>query len=371
MSPLAKLHLFSQGLSKNRLYFKSMLFLVAWIFLIPTAIGYHFNANAGLINGILVDYRIPMLAPSFICFLLLLITFKKHDPKLLVIWATRALIFTLLFQTGLALFQTFAQRSLLSYFPLGEINFNSPQISKGISFTGVIYKLPYGSTSHPNVLAGFLVISLILILTQSQLPLKKSLKIFLFLCALTVCLLTQSISALVALLMGASIILIRHKTIDKFIKIFLISIPITTVCMLAAPTLTTNPNESIARRAILEQIGLKMIVDHPLTGVGWNNFLFLQEKYGYVAGTIRFIQPIHHVFLLLIVEFGLLGWLINLIIIAVICRVSPRYLPILSCLVILASFDHYLYTLNTGRMLILLVLFYIFLDQKTKRIIVI
>ncbi len=329
--------------------FLTQTFLFLWIFFIPSSLAYHYNVQTGLVHGILVDYRIPIISADvlfFIAFLALSFLRRQESSqlkKLLVF----SIGFTMIFQFCLALFQTIFQRSLFGYLPFGEVDYHSPAIAKGV-FNGFIYKLPYGTTVHPNILAGFFVVCFLVLATYKT----KFLKYF-FLMTLLIIFLTQSLSALIALLAGILVFLINKKYL-KLAKILVILFGLGVVFVLSNIRYTKYDIPSLARRAQLEQLAFSMIHDHPLTGVGWNNFTLEMDNYGYVRGNVRFLQPVHNMFLLLISELGIFGIVLVAIWIKLIWKANQITLVFLSAFTVLSSFDHYLLTLTTGRMLLIL-----------------
>src|SRR6185369_13780429 len=96
-----------------RFFLQATLFL--WIFSIPTSLAYHFDTSAGMVSGILVDYRIPqisacaLLFSSFVAFFAAFMVVKKKKTELkndlnrLGRVGILALLCALLFQVVLAL----------------------------------------------------------------------------------------------------------------------------------------------------------------------------------------------------------------------------------------------------------------------------
>lgn len=365
----------------NLLKISAKIFLAGWIFLIPSSLSYHLDKSAGLVNGVLVDYRIPAISASqlFLTAFLITLIFSlstdhggKHYEFIhsLGRLGTTVLIVSFIFQCALGVYQLRFQRSLTGYLPLGEVDYVQPQIAKGV-FGGSIYKLPYGTTAHPNVLAGFLVISFLTLLLQPFVKIDKRYRLFLFMLTVLMCFLTQSLVAATALLIaGVFFQLVKIKA-RKLVRLFILLLPIFSFLFFIFPFAYSSPNPSVARRAQLQQIALRMVESRPLTGVGWNNFTLLEEQYGLIPGPIRFLQPVHNVFLLLIAELGILGLAGVLLLGRAIWKVNAFWLPLLGALVFIGSFDHYLLTLSSGRMLLLLFFSAIYLSRKHQQQIVI
>ena len=333
----------------------SQIVVFLWIFSIPTSIAYHYDKQAGFVHGVLVDYRIPTLSLSFVllCLACVLCLLSKHIPKKTLIVA---LIFTFLFQSLLALYQFRFQHSLTGYIPFGEVDFSSTQIAKGVFFNGSLYKLPYGTTVHPNILAGFCVITFLLLIIQKILPIDRRYSALFFLIASFICFLTQSLSATIALLLGYVVFMVlqKKKRADHLIRVGILVVPLLSFLFFRLSPIAGSQNTSLSRRAQLQDIATQMIASHPSTGIGWNNFTLLQESYGYIPSTTRFLQPVHNAFLLLITELGIAGWLLCAAIVGLIWKIHPSLLPIAASLVFISSFDHYVLTLTTGRMLLVL-----------------
>lgn len=302
----------------------------------------------------------------------LIFLLKSHWPKLkpsLILISTNLV---LIFQSTIGLLQFFNQKSVAGYWLLGEPNLARPiDLAKQIIF-GQNLILPYGTTAHPNVLAGFIVAILILniLLFKKIKPNKLAIfslgfSSFLGIAAL---LLTGSWSAGLSLIIA--LILIKLKPTSKNLIVMMIAIWIVSTIIISKANIfrnTTNP--SIVRRQYLNQSAIMMLIDHPLVGVGLNNFTTQVEKYSPTREVVRFTQPAHNTFLLILSEIGILGvtfaifWLkkLNKPWIWSLTMTCATILPIL-------TLDHYLYTLQTGNLIFatLLLSFKNFLDPRQK-----
>ncbi len=275
---------------------------------------------------------------------------------------------SVLFQSALALAQWFKQASVFGYWFLGEQPFKTSTfgIDKIVWFDGSLKIPPLGTFPHPNVLAGFLVISLLFIL--QGLSLKVFWKTLAIVFGITALFLTFSLSAWLAfLLIGLPL------TINSIIKInrtkFLL---IYTGALLILFSLSLNfsflaPESSFTRRSLLAQMAVTMLKVNPLTGVGLNNFTVTMDSFGYIPATTRFLQPVHNIFLLVLAETGLIGFLgfIWLLITPYLkyfktypnqSSSSTLFLLCLSSLLFLGLFDHYPLTLQPGLLLLFLFL---------------
>jgi len=258
-----------------------------------------------------------------------------------------------IFQSLLAIGQWLKQSSLFGYWFFGEQPYNaaSAGIDKIIWFNGALKIPPLGTFPHPNILAGFLVVSLTLILHQLLQGL--SLKTFkdrpywitFYLCSfasgLAALFLTFSLSAWLAFLM-------RNK--------WTLAAAVAALIIFGQRLSFMAPESSFSRRSQLTQMALTMFKDRPLTGVGLNNFTVVMDQYGYIPATTRFLQPVHNIYLLLLSETGLVGTLGFLYLLCqgrtllFVDKVRPFRNP-LWLLLFLGLFDHWPLTLQTGLLL--------------------
>ena len=385
------------------------------LFLLPTNLAKHFPLSSSYVSGILVDYLIPtvyltdiliisLLAiwllsgykkPKQLALLILLLPsvifahslipaaykfLKILEFSLFGLWiyqhkklieldkVIKALSAAVLFQSLLAIGQWLRQGSLFGYWFFGEQPYNaaSAGIDKIIWFDGSLKIPPLGTFPHPNVLAGFLVISLTLILYQLlKGPFLRSkagpywITFYLsstFLGLITL-FLTFSLSAWLAFLLitvPSLLLLIYPKIKALMISSGLILI----VLSLSLRFSFLAPESSFSRRSQLNKISWQMFLNHPLSGIGLNNFTVSMEKYGYVTATTRFLQPVHNIYLLILSETGLIG-LAGFIYLLYKGRtlftdkVRPCHLALL-ILFFLGLFDHWPFTLQQGLLLFLL-----------------
>jgi len=268
-----------------------------------------------------------------------------------------SLLPTILFQSIVGLFQFFNQTPVFGYLFLGETNLNRQTgLAKQI-INGVEKILPYGTTSHPNILGGFLSISIIVLvglLTIKQIKKKKYHQQPFFYgpigLAIVTLGLTFSFSAWLTFLIG--ICLIFFKFTNK--KAFILSIIIIILSPIAIYTLSQySHNPSISRRNYLNQSAVNMFNNHILWGVGLNNFTTQVEEYSPTREVVRFTQPSHNIFLLLISETGLIGLsLLTLIVIKSkkLFIKNPQWSKYLLLFTPMLVLDHYLIT-NTSMLL--------------------
>jgi len=315
-----------------------------FLFLIPTQLGRHFWPDFALLHGIRVDYLSPTIYLIDIV-AIILIVFNLHKLRckpglflvlvwinifvaqnkwvagmawlrVIEIWAmyrilkdNKELVKKYLFyiipiwiilESGLGLLQIIKGGSLQGIFYwLGERRFNLNTIGVAkISMFGRETMRAYGTFSHPNSLAGFLLV--VLELWKNS---KKNLWYW-----------TVRWFGIFGILICASRVGILLLPIYLW-PIFLV--------------FSGWDSLSLIKRMDLNIEAIKMMFHHPLLGVGLNNYL-VNSKY---------FQPVHNVYLLILSQVGIVGvWFIYKII-----RLLKS--KILWIVLVTAMFDHYWMTL--------------------------
>ncbi len=397
------------------------------IFLIPSNLALHFFESQSHIQGVKVDYLIPKLYLTdlvvialftvwlyrhrnklipkiksvsqppilYTLYSILLVTSSFLSPrpiaafytlftyfKLFLLYLylksnlktnniTKPLSLAIIFQSLIAIIQWIQQKSIIGYLFLGETTLKAAGNIAKTSFRGQVKYLPYGTTAHPNVLAGFIAISLIILLILKGRSLKGTsfykysiLYTLYSILPLTALLLTQSLTAISALVIGLTLFILTPliKKLSplsiRTITIIIISLAITSALILY-PNFQDHP--SIDRRVQLTQISLKIIQAHPILGTGPGNFTALMPNYGEISGTTtRFLQPVHNIYLLFISETGLITTALLLYLIwqsAKKFRISNFEFRIpFILLLFIGLFDHYPFTLQTGQLLLIFTL---------------
>ena len=412
----------------------SVFFFYLLLILLPVQLGRHFWPSDAYVFGIRIDYLSPTFyLTDFVIFLLLILWAKELlfgktkflkktffaifcFPVALLIsaivresWATSiyyvAKIFEMsllslfvaskidfkkqariilgflsvgvFWQSLLAIFQFLSQKSL-GLWILGERSFSAqtPGISL-VDLSGGQYLRPYGTFPHPNLLGGFLAVTipalLILLLVQKK---KSRLLISALLLGFVALALTFSrTSWLVGF--GLSLLIVIKFVWERGIKAsrgsILTLVGTALVLLFAFPffvqrvtSFSTTDSHSLILRLKLTSSALSMLRGHPLFGVGPDRFLLFLPGFFDLAETIRWIQPVHNIFLLVAAEAGIFG-LISFIILffypifELFKRIKKDAFAKIVLLwflaiYVLASFDHYFLTLQQGQLI-----FWIFL----------
>lgn len=274
-----------------------------------------------------------------------------------------ALVSAIIFQVVLSIFQFAQQRPALPYKFIGETQFTRSINVSRVQFKTIQKIPPHGTTAHPNILAGVLVIYLVILLEKfGRFRNWKGLILVGVISLVTFW--TQSYSAIAFLalyLLGKNFERFKWggKWESKKWQIFIISI-IAIPILIGLSQNKFPQNTSLTRRANLNKQAVQMFFENPLDGVGMGQFTIELDQQSGEA--IRFIQPVHHVGLLWLAETGLLG-LILIFLAIKICKNSPvskkiklNYFWVILLIPIIAL-DHYLMTQWVGLWLLVFIIF--------------
>ena len=393
---------------------KIFLFLI--LLFLPTQLGLHFWPNYSYVYGLRIDYLSPTLYFTDVIVVIIFgIIFLRNVTRkfnyLLILFFIVLLIgdlFARNWQIGLYGIIKFLELSFLAYFfsskiirlnlilfPLalaslfegllaitqflnkgslgsvlyffGERTFNgqTPGIANS-SISGDLVLRPYGTFSHPNVLAAFLLIVVSLIIFgKSKLNWFYALILVVSVFAL---LLTLSRPAILLLLVVAllKIILLLKRKINK--KKLLLSFGVLVTVILyfvffsqySVRFLGSSLGDiSFTQRESLANASIAMFLKHPLFGVGANNFLVNLPTYLSQQKTLL-LQPVHNIYLLSLSETGIVGFLLFLTAIFLALRSVFKRKIFLAGIVLfeflfLGLFDHYFFTLQQGQLLTALI----------------
>ena len=267
------------------------------------------------------------------------------------------------YTTLIALIQFLTQSSLGNLFWwLGERTFDitTPGIAKTV-INGQLFLRSYATFSHPNALAGFLLIALIL-----TIPFLRKIRlwalVYLFLITLAIIFSFSRSVWLIGLLFLSIFILFIKKIKD--IKLFIIvSLLFTSFLYLLTIKFDLLASESFFQRNQLMGAAFLMIKDYPLSGVGLNNFIVYLPVYWSQIGFTYWLQPVHNLYLLITAEIGLTGliiflWFLFLTYQKLFLKKNNRafLLTALSAVFLLGFFDHYWLTLQQNQLLLTILL---------------
>jgi len=292
------------------------------------------------------------------------------------LWGLTASIF---YESTLVIWQFFLQRSIGGFwYFLGERTFSSqtPGIAN-MSLGGELMLRPYGTFSHPNILAAYLLISLILNVFSPGLLVGERIKkedkklnpkpytlYPIFGLGSFALLLTFSRSVIFLWVVFAGIEIfkfIKRRLNPKpytlypitFVFIFLIIV----ISPLRDRFLFSNfSDESITMRIELIKASLLMIKTNPILGLGFENFFSSLTLFSPILFRTNFIQPVHNIFLLAVSEIGIPGllfflWFLWKTFNHLKFQISNFKFQIFLAFIFLGNIDHYFLTLQQGQLL--------------------
>lgn len=388
---------------------KSNLLFYILIFLLPLNLGKHFISTDSYVRGLLIDYLIPTLYIQDILILLILffwlkdLVIKKMFPNIfsrnfifmyffmfsvsLTIFVSplpfvsllsffRLVLYFLLFLyiifnikdiefikniliisffliSLLGIIQFIKQGALFNnYLFFGEQPYTASTLGITLENIGGYTKVPaYGLFRHPNIFGGLLSIVLIWTFVKTI----RSRKYWiLFIPMFLSLILTFSIFSYISFVLGLLIYI--TKLPKNFICIILAFVFVFSIAFPFFIQLDSFP--SFYRRERLLEGSFLLLKDNFLYGVGFNTFTVAIEDVLPYMGVVRFLQPVHNVFILLLVETGVFSLIFFL------CFLLKTFINIKNSLFIisffqiifLSCFDHYFLTIHQSLLFLIVFL---------------
>jgi len=291
---------------------------------------------------------------------ILLIIILIPKSQILLHLLEKILPFLLIFQFILGSFQIIMQKSIGNIFWFfGERSFTilTPGIAKAM-WIGKLFLRPYGTFSHPNSLAGFSLISILILLGKKKQDVLSIIGIIFGFLLVVLCFSRTVWLAGMVILFIYLFVLRKNKVKYSFWHYLLPLLLALALTFLF--TKTTIENDSFIFRQKLAEVSLSIIQKYPLFGVGANNFLIKLSSENPIWGQIYFLQPVHNIILLVASELGVfLSLFFSLIILRslYICWRINRFLFLsLLAICITGFFDHYWITLEQNRLLLIFIL---------------
>jgi len=296
--------------------------------------------------------------------------------------AMKVLAVSSLLQAEIAILQFINQGSIgLRFFGEETISLLSRNIAR-IDVFGSTFIRSYGTFPHPNILGGFLVLGVVAWIYLFSLPSKqhgifhRSLSIIGLFVVLVGLLFSFSRSAWIAAaitLISCVVVLFKNKLKHAAREIVLMSMIFAVVLFGVFGWMVFSRGEikndsAVNERVVYVNIALDMIADYPF-GVGFGNGMVRAEQEGrydsYGLTNKATHQPVHNIYLLITQEIGVVGIIVFLFSILTLLFYKKRkihtpdtlfvYIMIVSLLFV-GFFDHYLITINSGRLMFFLVL---------------
>jgi len=376
--------------------------LQLFIVFLPTQLSLHLWPNWALVNGLRVDYLAPFLLATDALFALIFVLFRKEvvaffkehrrsaftllliltinvlvstAPFVSLFWWLRvlqALITFAIFSSlknplaiistplsivligvgALSLAQFAAESSLggLLYF-LGErrLSVTTPGVARVVLDSGT-YLRPYATFSHPNAMAGFVGLVLLIKLKPSRFKLPGA--------AFGLLALALSFSKLAIVAFIAALLLEKLPARQN--------IPIALGVLVSLGLLFFNFDNaqygpSIAERLFLIERTREAMLSSAVFGAGLGGFVSTLPP-----GT-RLLQPVHNVFLLALSELGIVAW--SMAALVFLKGLSHKaFLGATIFMAITALGDHYWYTAVQTRLLAAVVLAVIMRSGKVEHL---
>jgi len=284
----------------------------------------------------------------------------------------QALVAGALFSSMLAVAQFMKQQSIGSIFWfVGERLFtiNTPLIARGhvcTPFTEscTLILRPYATFAHPNLLGGYLSVALFLFIAKIQKNRIRIITIAAMIIMGIALLLTMSRAAIVvtSLLFIWRYAFIIRDTPRLFTKRIVVVPFVMIIVSLFFVLPFSSTDESILVRTNLNFAAIRVFANNWVFGVGLGNFvLSLKGIQNSVFFTV--IQPVHNVYLLALSELGFVG-IVGLSGVAIVLwrtfqhkmlrinKDTSFYAASLIALGTIGLFDHYMWTLQQGQLLV-------------------
>lgn len=297
-------------------------------------------------------------------FALLAIWVNQTDKKLKSLF-TRAISLAAIYTSAIGIVQFLTGENIggvLYYLGERPLSLSMPGISQML-VSGIAFLRPYSVFPHPNAFSGFLIISLIVMLSQKS----KSMILKIAIILSGICFfLTFSQAAWLAgiiCLFYVSLGTNQQKLINRGI-VFVLSI-VSLLFLVVSWQLYLSDwilPAAIQTRVALALVAGNLISSHPIFGVGLNNFIVktpaVVQYFPDLFSGIRFayLQPVHNIFLLVLTETGVTGLLVFAYLLNWKLKSAGILAVCLIAVLVTGVFDHYWLTLQQNQILLTLLL---------------
>lgn len=349
------------------------------------------NYNAYIDHNVAI-YKLIKLAELVLLFIFII---KNINTKKTIIISLSALVASGVVSSILAILQYLKQQTL-GLTMLGEplVMPILQNVAKLVLDNGNVVMRAYGTFPHPNVLAGFILANLVFTLAlfiyltvnyglnKPKYRLLTILISFGLILEIFTFIFTFSRTAWIALAIALILffILIKKQLVLAFKNIkesgFYYVITLVVLAIIFAigsqwPQITSRAtisdqhgDQAVTNRAFYNKISFEMIKKNPIVGIGYGNFASKMQDYTNQKIEWWQYQPTHNVYLLIFAEIGIFGLLSFLgLIIAVSYKLkvtknifSLSSISILVAFLFIMLFDHYLWTIQQGQLLLWILL---------------
>ncbi len=301
-----------------------------------------------LLNNPLTIFNSLRLFIYLLAIISAVIYYKEKNLRKLFFPATFIFFLNVLVQGVIGIMQVLRGASLGFGF-LGESQVVSGmQGSSFITLGGRVFLRAYGTFSHPNVFAGFLILAILLGIACSR----KFSGLGISLTILSFCFLLFTFSRS-ALLLGLLILLILFiRSISRArSKVFSIS-PL--LFLERFENLVKGSDSSWTERVALFKASVEVIKENFFLGTGAGSFVKAMGDYSpRTSRGILLLQPVHNIFVLVFAELGLFGFLgFFYILVKTFLENVKKFtyfkVVLLLSILIIGFWDHYLFSLPQG-----------------------
>lgn len=373
------------------------------VFFASTGLGLHWWPDSAFVYGVRVDYlsptlyfldiliifyltlnlklrnlRYPIIHNSLFIILLVNLLFSAN-PLSTLTWSLRLVLYimfifivpqpiihnslfrvlpiALLFQVVLGAAQVVFGRALQGpFYWLGEraLNVGSPNVAKWSLFGNMTLRA-YGTFSHPNILAGWLLVSLLIVLYLKHSHKPRTVNHKLLACVVSLGLfLTNGRAAIFSFLALIVPFQFFNSLRSRIIYFFALLLPLFILPVIHSSYFSPLRSPlSLTERINLIAASQKILTHSPLFGSGANASISLYPE---LVPTPRLLQPDHNSFSLFLSWFGAIGTVVIIYILwsTIIHNSYPliHLIPLLPLLLL----DHYFLTSIQGLFIFLLYL---------------
>ena len=313
-------------------------------------------------------YRILLISQAILIFFGLKLLIRNYGSRTSIVFG---MVILGLVESLIGFLQVVFQGSI-GWYLLGEprLDILNPEVAKTIVSGGGRLLRAYGTFVHPNILGAFLVVSFLCLICLFLTPhptknnFERRLSLFigcgvLFFLILGLILTFSRAAWLVSFLMGGFYLgleffrkkHLREKIIFLVIVIFIITTSLILIFhWVIFPKIYLSASEpAIQQRMDYLKLGWQSVKENPFFGVGLGQPIYKGQN-----------QPIHNLYLLIASETGLVGLFLFFLFIYFIFRHSFEIQEIIFISILfLGMFDHYLWTIPAGQLLLWITIFFI------------
>lgn len=302
----------------------------------------------------LYQFISTLLHFGFFLFILEEVDLKKDMRRIALVASVSVLLISLL-----GVLQWLKQGAVFNnYLILGEqpYAYNTVSIVKENVFGNAMIP-PYGTFRHPNVLAAFLSVFLILIFANKSVFKSESYFYFVMLLGTFVLFISWSKVTWFCYIYSLVTLYLLQRFQKRFVGWYICISLVTVLLLCFIPYwLRSSADPSLYMRGDLINAAFQIIKEKPAYGVGLNMITIYVSPLLKHAEFLRFIQPPHNMYLLIFSESGIFAFTLFLLILSVLLHSTYKsliksdymyaYLLInFVQILILGSFDHYFITI--------------------------